>query len=97
LSLLKRCSLGIAAISFVSVAFAASAPAPTPVDLYQDMESGKAGDLLTPELATVSCKGDGGEWSIHGNLWISAKNARALPGPVAVGGQTFTAAAATRT
>ena len=49
-SLLKRCSLGLAA-----------APSPcsrlrrlflsTPVDLYQDMETGKVGDLLTPELA----------------------------------------------
>ncbi len=97
LSLLKRCSLTLAASSFALVASAAAVPNATPADLYQDMESGKAGDLLTPELATASSHGEGAAWSIHGNFWVSTEKPRALPGPVVVGGKTFAGTEATRT
>jgi len=85
------------AASVALVASAAPASAPARVDLYLDMESGKAGDLLTTGLVTASCHGDGATWNMRGDLWVSAKNARPLPGPVAVGGQTFAGADATRT
>ena len=96
-SLLKRCSLGLAAASFALLASAAAPPPPTPVDVYQDMETGKAGDLLTPELVTASCHGEGAAWSVHGNLWISTENARALSGSVVVGAKAYAGADVTRT
>ncbi len=97
LSLLKRCSLTLAAAHFALVASAAAVPDTTPVDLYQDMESGKVGDLLTPELLTASCHGEGATWIVHGDLWLSTDNWRALPGPVVVDGKIFASKEATRT
>ena len=97
LSLSRRRLLVVAALSFVLLAGAAGVPTQTPVDLYQNMESGKDGDLLTPELVSASCHGDGATWSVHGNLWVSTKNARALPGAVGGGGKAFAGRDATRT
>src|ERR1035438_6650515 len=56
--------------------------AATPVDLYQDMESGAIGDLLTAALMNASSHGKA-TWSVgHGELRVSTSKARELPGPV---------------
>ncbi len=92
-----RFSLVVAATSVLLLASGAGAPPQTPVDLYQDMESGQDGALLTPESMAASCHGDGATWTIQGSMWVSTKNARALPGPVAVGGKVYPGTDATRT
>jgi hypothetical protein len=69
--------------------------AATPVDLFQDMESGNDGDLLTPALMNTSSHG-GSTWTIDGRMWVSAKNANDLPGPVTVGGVTYAGTGGTR-
>jgi hypothetical protein len=68
----------------------------TPVDLYQDMQTGTNGDLLTPALMNGSSHG-GGAWSVgRGEVWVSTNKGRDLPGPVIVGGTSYTGKAATR-
>jgi len=67
-----------------------------PVDLYQDMESGNDGELLTPSIMGASCHGEGTTWSINGQMWVSTRNASSLPGPVVVGGVTYAATHPTR-
>jgi hypothetical protein len=67
-----------------------------PVDVYQGMESGANGDLLTAALMNASNHGKT-TWSAgHGELWVSTSKVRDLPGPVAVGGTTFASKTATR-
>ena len=74
----------------------AAAFAATPVDIYQDMQSGANGDVLTPALMNASHHG-GGKWSIDkGELWVSTAKPRDLPGPVSVGGTTCAAKGAGR-
>jgi hypothetical protein len=73
--------------------------APPVVDIYQDMEAGNAGDVLTAALCTASSHG-AGSWTIVGadaSLWVSTRYARNLPGPVIVGGVTYNGAGGTRT
>ncbi len=70
--------------------------AQTPVDIYQDMESGHDGDLLTPAIMNASSRGGGCTWSITGKMWVSTKNIAPLPGPLTLGGATFRGADATR-
>ena len=69
----------------VVLILSADAFAATPVDIFQDMESGQDGDLLTPAIMNASSHGGGSKWSIHGRLWVSTKNSCNLPGPVTVG------------
>ena len=65
----------------------------TPVDIYQSMESGNAGDVLTPTIMNASSYGGGTGWSIpSGTLWVSTNHATNLPGPVIVGGTTYNGA-----
>ena len=60
-----------------------------PVDVYQGMESGANGDLLTTALMNTSSHGKA-MWSVgRGELWVSTSKVRDLPGPVVVGGTTF--------
>jgi hypothetical protein len=74
----------------------AAAFAATPVDIYQDMQSGANGDVLTPALMNASHHG-GGKWSSDkGELWVSTAKLRDLPGPVSVGRTTYAAKGAGR-
>jgi len=76
--------------------FEPGAFASTPVDIYQDMERGQDGDLLTPVIMNASSHGGGATWKIHHGIWVSTKNSRRLPGPVTVGGTTYADAGGTR-
>jgi hypothetical protein len=81
----------LAMLALVPGAFAA-----TPVDIYQDMDSGKAGELLTPALMNASSHGGGSAWAIHGAMWVSTSHARKLPGAVTIGETTFPGTADSR-
>ena len=81
---------------FVVLASNSDVSAATPVDLYQDMESGNDGDLLTPTMMNAASHGTGATWSLTGSMWVSKNNARNLPGPVIVGGVTYTGTGAAR-
>jgi hypothetical protein len=63
--------------------------AQTPVDIFQDMESGQDGDLLTPAIMNASSHGGNSTWSIEGTMWVSTRNSRNLPGPVRIGDVTY--------
>ena len=70
--------------------------ATTPVDIFQDMQNGKDGELLTPPLMNASSHGGGSTWSINGRMWVSTRHSSDLPGPVTVGGVTYHGAGGTR-
>ncbi len=59
------------------------------VDIYQDMESGTPGSLLTSAQVAASSHGSGGTWSVQGSMWSASVNDKALPGPVTVSGQSY--------
>jgi hypothetical protein len=71
-------------------------PAATPVDIYQDMESGSSGDPLTSALMNASNYGSGSWDPMAGTMWVSNNNSRSLPGPVVVGGTTYPGKGGTR-
>jgi hypothetical protein len=60
----------------------------TPVDIFQDMESGHDGELLTPAIMNASSHGES-TWSINGRMWVSTRNPAGLPGPVSVNGTIY--------
>jgi hypothetical protein len=80
----------------VLVAFHAEIFAATPVDIFQDMESGNAGDLLTPAIMNASSHGGGSTWSSNGHMWVSTRNSSNLPGPVTAAGVTYSGSGGTR-
>ena len=92
----RRWAVGFVMVSFVVLLGAADVRIATPVDIYQDMQSGKDGDLLTPALMNAASHGGESTWTIKGSMWVSSKNAKDLPGPVTVGGTTYPGAGATR-
>ena len=71
----------------------------TPVDVYQGMESGKDGDLLTSTLINDSSRPSGKNWSLSSgaDLRVSNKYAKDLPAPVLVGGVTYPGTGSTHT
>jgi hypothetical protein len=76
---------------------ASGAHAATAVDLYQDMEGGKDGDLLTPAIMSASSHPGAVGWEITGGPWfVSTRHAMNLPGPVTVGGVTYNGTNSTR-
>ncbi len=96
LSVLKRSLLIFPIALVVVLALSSDLLAATPVDIFQDMENGKDGDLLTPALMNASSHGGGSTWSINGRMWVSTKNSIGLPGPVTVGGLTYPGAGGAR-
>jgi hypothetical protein len=67
-----------------------------PVDIFQDMDTGRDGDLLTPAIMNASSQGGGSTWSINGQMWVATNHPASLPGPVAVGGNTCPGTGGTR-
>ncbi len=62
------------------------------VDIYQDMESGSDGNVLTASILAASSHGSGGTWNTaEGNLYVSTDSigVRQLPMPVIVDGVTY--------
>ena len=102
-SVMKRCFPGFRGVFVIVLAMTccggcvgSDAFATTPVDIFQDMENGKDGELLTPPLMNASSHGGGSTWSINGRMWVSTRNSSDLPGPVTVGGVTYRGAGGTR-
>lgn len=85
------------AVLFAVLVFNSDIFAATRVDIYQDMESGNDGDLLTPTIMNAASHSTGSAWSLTGSMWVSKDNSRTLPGPVIVGGVTYPGTGATRT
>jgi hypothetical protein len=75
---------------------AANSFAALPVDIFQDMESGHDGDLLTPAIMNASSHGGGSTWSINGKMWVSTRISCDLSGPVAVNEATYPGTGGTR-
>ncbi|HEY1210867.1 MAG TPA: hypothetical protein VGE85_15990 [Terracidiphilus sp.] len=83
-------------VLMLGLALASNLFAAVPVDIFQDMESGNDGDLLTPAIMNASSHGGGSTWSINGQMWVSTRNSRELPGSVTVDGVTYTGKGGTR-
>ncbi|MGA2259705.1 MAG: hypothetical protein ABSG53_33935 [Thermoguttaceae bacterium] len=96
LSAMKPSFLSFRGVFLVVLALSSDVFAATPVDIFQDMESGKDGDLLTPGIMNASSHGGGPKWSINGRMWVSTKNSSNLSGPVTVDGVTYPGAGGTR-
>ncbi len=87
------------AASLVVLACSSEVFAATPVDIYQSMESGNAGDLLTSTIMNASSHGGGSTWSLYSGsaMWVSNNFAMNLPGPVSVAGTVYPGTGSTRT
>ena len=96
-SLLSAMKKWLPAVLAVSLLIQASALAATPVDIYQDMESGQNGDQLTATVMNASNHGAGTWTAQNGTMWVGTNAARDLPGPVIVGGKTYNGVGGTRT
>jgi hypothetical protein len=96
LSVMKRSFFSFGSMFLIALAFESYVFAATPVDIFQDMESGNNGDLLTPAIMNASSHGGGAKWSINGRMWVSTNNSRNLPGPVIVNGVTYPGTGGTR-
>ncbi len=86
---MKRLFTIFGGLLVVALALAPKLFAALPVDIFQDMENGKDGDLLTPAIMNASSHGGGSMWSIKGQMWLSTRNSCTLPGPVTVDGKTY--------
>ena len=95
-SLRKRFLPSFGVVWVIVLALAADVPAATPVDIFQDMESGKEGDLLTPAILKASSHGAAADWKTEGQVWVSTAQSYTLPGPLTVAGTTYPAAKGTR-
>jgi hypothetical protein len=87
----KRLSLRLSILALALLLLGSTALATTPiaVDLYQDMESGNAGDVLTSTIMNASSHGTSGWSAASGTMWVATSYHRDLPGPVIVGGTTY--------
>jgi hypothetical protein len=96
LSIVKRLFVTLGVMCLVVLALDSVVLAATPVDVYQDMESGNAGDVLTATIMNASSHG--ATWTAtSGTMWVSTAYHRNLPGAVSVGGVTYTGTGGTRT
>ena len=91
-SAMKRSFLTFSALFLVLSVFGGNAIATTPivVDMYQDMESGNAGDVLTASVMNPSSHPNGSGWNTQGGtMWVSTLYHRDLPCPIICGGVTY--------
>ena len=94
---MKRSLLAIPTAAFLVLMLPTMVFAATPVDVYQDMESGQGGAELTAAVMNASNHG-AGKWTAQiGTMWVGASFARDLPGPVSVGGAVKTGTGSKRT
>jgi hypothetical protein len=81
-------------------AFNSNVLAATPVDLYQSMESGSNGNLLTPAImnaSSYSIPSGTWSWTLLGSMWVSTSYSHDLPGPVSVNGTVYNGTGSTKT
>ncbi len=96
LLVMKRSFLSCRGVFVVVLALGSDVLAATPVDIFQDMESGKDGDLLTPAVMSASSHGPAVAWKIEGQVWVSAAQSYNLPHSLIVGGKTYPATKGSR-
>ena len=98
MSVTSRLLMTFAATFLAALVIGSNIFAATPVDIYQDMESGNDDDVLAPAVMNASSHGGGKGWTAtSGRMWVSTSHARDLPGPVTVGGVTYNGTGGTRT
>ena len=83
-------------VAIIVAALTSKGFAALPVDIFQDMESGHDGELLTPSIMNASSHGGPTTWTINGQMWVSSNQSAALPGPVTVSNVTYTGTDGTR-
>ncbi len=96
----KSSSMSLLAACLVTLAFSADvfAATPLPVNIYQSMESGNTGDLLSSTIMDASSYGNQA-WQWLGTnqaMWVSNNNVTDLPGPVSVSGTIYNGTGGTR-
>jgi hypothetical protein len=96
LSVRTRAFASLGAALLVLAASHSTVLAATPVDMYQDMESGNNGDVLTATIMNASSHPNSGWSAPSGTLWVSTSHHSNLPGPVTVGGVTYNGTGGTR-
>ena len=90
--------MGFGTVGVALLVANADVRAATAVDIYQEMASGKDGDLLTSASMNASTHPGAVGWAINRGPWfISTRHARNLPGPVTVGGVTYSGTGGSRT
>jgi hypothetical protein len=95
--MMTRLVLSCGGVFVVVLAVNSEILAATPVDIFQDMDSGNDGDALTSTIMNASSHGGGSTWTVErGNLWVSTHYHRDLPGPVIVNGTTYSGTGGTR-
>ncbi len=91
----------ITTVSLLLVVLPSGALAAQPVSLYQSMESGNNGDLLTSTIMDASSYSSSAgtwTWSVpSGSMWVSTSYPHDLPGPVSVNGTVYNGTGSTRT
>ena len=90
-SVAKRSLIGLGAALWAVLVMNSNVLAvPIAVDMYQDMETGNAGDTLTTTMMNSTSHPSSGWTTSAGSLfWVSTNYHRDLPGPVTVGGTTY--------
>jgi hypothetical protein len=98
LSAMKKTFAGLGAALCVAWMSHATVLAATPVDIYQEMENGSNGNVLTATIMNAASHPTGTAWLVNsGTLWVSTAHHMDLPGPVTVGGVTYNGTGGTRT
>ena len=98
LSVMTRLVVALGVMSLVVLVLDSAVLGATPVDIFQDMESGNASDMLTSTIMNASSHGGESTWSVSsGSLWVATNYARNLPAPVVVNGTTYSGTGGTRT
>ncbi len=90
-SVMKRSFWSYCAVFLVATGVGANAFAGTPiwVDIYQSMEQGNAGDLLTNATMNATSYGNQGWVSTPGPMWVSNNYHTDLPNPINCGGTIY--------
>ncbi len=90
-SVMKRSFWSYCAVFLVVAAFGANAFAGTPiwVNVYQSMEQGNNGDLLTNAAMNATSYGTQGWVSTPGPMWVSTNYHTDLPNPINCGGTIY--------
>jgi hypothetical protein len=82
-------SISSRAVFLAVLTLSAETYAAIPVDIYQAMDSGNSGELLTSNILNACSHGGESTWNIHGAMWVSTNFGRELPVSVLVGGTNF--------
>ena len=94
---ITRLLVTLGAALFVALASPSIVRAAIAVNVFQDMQSGNAGDVLTAAIMNASSH-PASSWTVKsGTMWVSTGHYNDLPGPITVGGVTYNGTGGSRT